>query len=139
MWHTIEARGQTALLLVLRVVYGWFFIESGWGKLQNLEQVAGFFESLDLPLPMITAAVIGVTELVGGALLAAGAGTRWAAVALTATMLGAYATAHVDDAFESLTAFTEAAPFTYLLVSLVVLAFGAGRLSFDGWRSQRSS
>jgi len=139
MWRMMEARGQTALLLVIRVLYGWFFMESGWGKLQNLERVAGFFESLDLPLPLITAAVIGATELFGGALLAAGAATRWAAAALTATMLGAYATAHVDDAFESLTAFTEQAPFPYLLASLVVLAFGSGRLSFDGWRSQRSS
>jgi putative oxidoreductase len=139
MLRTIESHGQAALLLVLRGVYGWFFIESGWGKLQNLERAAGFFESLDLPLPLITAAVIGATELFGGALLAAGAGTRWAAAALTATMIGAYATAHVDEAFESLTAFTEAAPFTYLLASLVVLAFGAGAFSFDGWRRNRSS
>jgi putative oxidoreductase len=81
------------------------------------------------------ATVIGFTELVGGVLIALGAGSRFVAAALTVVMLGALFTAHADEAFLSIEALTEQAPYPFLVFSLVVLAFGAGRLSVDGWLS----
>ena len=128
-----EPYGQSALLLSLRLLYGWFFAQTGFGKLMNFERTVGFFESLSLPAPALTAGLVATTELVGGILLAAGFGTRYAAAILSTVMMTAYLTAHADEAFTSLAAFTEQAPFPFLVASLVALLFGAGLFSVDGW------
>lgn len=124
--------GQSTVLVGLRLVYGWMFAQAGWGKLANLEGTAGFFESIGLPVPGFTAALVGLTELVGGTLLALGAGARFAAAALVVVMVTALGTAHASEAFASLEAFTQQAPYPFLVASLVVLFFGAGRFSVDG-------
>jgi hypothetical protein len=62
----------------------------------------------------------------------------YAAAALAVVMATALATAHADKAFASLTAFTKQAPFPFLVAALVVLAFGAGLFSVDGWLRARS-
>ena len=41
--------------LVTRITIGWVFIESGWGKLHNLDRVIGYFQSLGIPAPAIQA------------------------------------------------------------------------------------
>ena len=135
----IEPYGQSIVLLALRLVYGWFFAETGWGKLANFESTAGFFQGLGLPAPTFLAGLVAVTELVGGVLLALGAGTRFAATALSVVMVIAFATAHADEAWRSLSAFTEQAPYPYLVATLVVLAFGAGQASLDGWMRARAA
>jgi putative oxidoreductase len=137
----IEPHGQSAVLLSLRLIYGWFFVEAGWGKLMNFGRTTGFFASLGLPAPVLNAGAVAVTELVGGMLLALGVGTRYAATALSIVLSVAYLTAHREDAFQSLSAFTEQTPYPFLVACLVLLAFGAGRISGDGlirtWRERR--
>jgi putative oxidoreductase len=134
-----EPYGQSAILLALRLLYGWQLAQTGWGKLVDLERTAGFFEGLGLPAPAALAALVGGTELVGGVLLAAGVGTRLAAAALAVVMLTALLTAHAAEAFQSLSAFTEQAPYPFLVATLILLAFGAGRLSVDGWLVARAA
>lgn len=134
----LEPHGQAAVLLALRLVYGWFFAQTGWGKLMNFERTSGFFESLGLPAPAFMAALVATSELVGGIILALGVGTRFAATALSVVMLTAFVTAHAEDAFKSLSGFTEQAPYPFLVATLVLLAFGAGRLSIDGWVRARA-
>ena len=135
----IEPYGQSVMRLALRVLYGGLFVQTGWGKLMNFDRTAGFFESLGLPAPAFMAALAAGTELAGGVLLAAGAGTRLAAVALATVMVTALATAHGAEAFQSITAFTEQAPYPFLVATLIVLAFGAGRFSVDGWLRSRAT
>jgi putative oxidoreductase len=135
----IEPYGQSALLLALRLVYGWFFVQTGWGKLVNFERTAGFFQGLGLPAPTFLAGLVAVTELVGGILLFVGAQARYAAFALSVVMLVAFATAHADEAWQSLSAFTGQAPYPFLVATLVVLGFGAGHLSLDGWLRARAA
>ena len=48
---------QSPFLLLVRLYWGWQFIETGWGKVNNIEKVTGYFTSLGLPLPAMTAAV----------------------------------------------------------------------------------
>jgi putative oxidoreductase len=125
---------QSPLLLVLRLYWGWSFVQTGWGKFMNLERTAGYFESLNIPLPKVNAIMAGGTECVGGALLALGLFARPASVPLIFTMLVAYATAHRDElraVFRAPDEFLGADPFLFLLVSLIVLAFGPGKLSLD--------
>ena len=131
--RTAEPYGQSALLLGLRVLYGGLFAQAGWGKLTNLERTAGFFESLALPTPALTAALVASTELLGGVLMVLGVGTRFASFALAIVMVTALGTAHADQALQSILAFTEQAPYPFLVATLIVVAFGAGRFSVDAW------
>jgi len=125
---------QSPLLLVIRLYWGWQFAQTGWGKLTHLDRTAGFFESLNIPAPKLNAVMAGGTECLGGALLALGLFARPASVPLIFTMLVAYWTAD-REALTALTSdpdkFVTATPFLFLLASLVVLAFGPGKLSVD--------
>jgi putative oxidoreductase len=125
---------QSPLLLVIRLYWGWQFAQTGWGKLMNLDRTAGFFDSLGIPLPKLNAVLAGGTECLGGLLLALGLFARPASVPLIFTMLMAYWTAD-RDALNALGSdpdqFVTAAPFLFLLASLLVLAFGPGKFSLD--------
>lgn len=129
----LAVAGQSFLLLALRLIYGGQFVMTGYGKLAHLDKVASFFTDLGIPMPGFNAALVGTTEMVGGALLVIGLGTRLAAIPLIISMIVAYLTAHAAEAFKSLEAFTDQAPYQFLLASLILLAFGAGRLSCDAW------
>ena len=63
---------QSPFLLLVRLYWGWQFIETGWGKVNNIEKVTGYFTSLGLPLPAMTAMFIAGLELTGGVLLVLG-------------------------------------------------------------------
>lgn len=125
---------QSPLLLVVRLYWGIAFLQTGWGKLMNLERTAGFFADLGIPMPKLNAVMAGVTECGGGALLALGLFARPVAVPLIFCMFVAYATAEKEALLaigSEPDKFVTAAPFLFLLVSLVVLAFGPGRFSVD--------
>ncbi len=122
---------QSTVLLLVRISMGWGFFLTGKGKLLNLERTTRFFDSLELPLPKFQAILAGSTEMIGGLLLIAGLGTRFISVPLAFTMVVAYLTAHRDEAFASLSDFTDQAPFPFLMAAMVTLAFGAGKFSVD--------
>jgi putative oxidoreductase len=130
-WAKIQPAVQSTVLLLIRVSMGWGFFLTGKGKLLNLERTTRFFDSLELPLPKFQAILAGSTEMAGGLLLVAGLGTRLISVPLAFTMVVAYLTAHRDEAFASLSDFTDQAPFPFLMAALVTLAFGAGKFSVD--------
>ena len=127
----IQPHLQSAVLLMIRITMGWGFFLTGKGKLLNLEKTTRFFDSLHLPLPKFQAILAGTTEMGGGLLLVAGLGTRLVSVPLAFTMVVAYLTAHRDEAFLSLSDFTDQAPFPFLMAALATMAFGAGGVSLD--------
>lgn len=139
---TVASYLQSPLLLVIRLYWGISFAMSGWGKLMHLDKTAGFFQSINIPLPKLNAIMAGAVECVGGALLALGLFARPASLPLIVTMLVAYWTAD-RDALMAITSdpekFVTAAPFLFLLASLIVLAFGPGRLSLDALFGRSSS
>ena len=125
---------QSPLLLAVRLYWGWQFFQTGWGKLQDIPKVVDFFTSLGLPFPTFTAYLVGASECVGGILLFVGLGSRLVSVPLAADMLGAYLTADREALraiFSDPGKFYAADPFTFLFASLVILAFGPGKLSLD--------
>lgn len=125
---------QPVLLLLLRGWWGWSFFLAGKGKLLNLEKASGFFARLDLPFPQLSAILAGSVECFGGLLLLLGLGSRVVCVPLIFTMGVAYATAHKEDLgaiFSEPDKFTGAAPFLFLLTTLIVFVFGPGKLSLD--------
>ena len=132
---------QSLLLLFVRLYWGWQFMVDGWGKLHNLPKVIEYFGSLGLPLPGPTAVFVSILELVGGALLALGLGSRLIALLLTGNMTVAYITGDREallSIFSDPDKFSAAAPFTYLMASLIILIFGPGRWALDYMSVERS-
>ncbi len=135
-WLKLLEQVSSPLLLAIRLIWGLGFFQAGLGKLQNLERTAGFFASIGIPLPKLNALMAGGTEMVGGILLILGLGGRIAPVPLIFTMLVAFATAERDAIQQAwlqhdLDKLTSAAPFPFLLASLIVLVFGPGKFSLD--------
>jgi putative oxidoreductase len=135
-------RLQPVLLLLLRLYIGYGFVKAGWGKLQNISTTTEYFAGLGIPLPTLNAYLAGATECFGGFLLLLGVASRVVTIPLILTMIIAYSTQHVDE-LRTLwavppgknynpAAFFKAAPFLYLLTSLLVLLFGPGVFSIDG-------
>jgi len=125
---------QSFFLLFVRLYWGWQFVVDGWGKLHNLSKVIEYFSSLGLPAPGPTATFVSILELVGGVLLALGLGSRLIALLLTVNMTMAYITGDREallSIFSDPDKFSAAAPFTYLMASLLILIFGPGRFSLD--------
>ena len=125
---------HSPFLLFVRGYWGWQLAQSGWGKLHNLSNVTDFFASLNLPFPAQTAVAISSLELFGGIFLALGVFSRTTALVLTANMVMAYVTADREallSIFSDPDKFSAAAPFTFLVASLVVLLFGPGKIALD--------
>ena len=117
-------------LLFFRVCWGWQFFVTGKGKLGHLGDIARYFDSLGIPAPDVNAAFVSSLECIGGLLLIVGLGARPVALLLTISMTVAYVKAD-SDKFDTLEHFSAAAPFWFLLTTVLVVAFGPGRLSLD--------
>lgn len=125
---------QSPFLLAVRLFWGWQFFGTGKGKLGDLDKVAGFFASLNIPLPKLNALLAGSTECFGGLLLMLGLASRLTALPLLFTMLVAYATTEREalaEIFSDPDKVTGATPFLFLFAVLIVLIFGPGKLSAD--------
>src|SRR5262245_58862668 len=94
--RTAQRRLEWLPAVAARVTVGCIFVQSGWGKLHNLDQVVRFFAELGIPAPHLQAPLAAVTELVCGALVLAGLATRVAALPLVVVMLVALSTALAD-------------------------------------------
>src|SRR5260370_17728270 len=62
--------------LLVRLFVGYFFMETGWGKLHNLDAFAQRFVGWGIPYPYFNAALSAYTEFVGGGLTILGLRTR---------------------------------------------------------------
>jgi putative oxidoreductase len=127
-------RGQDLLLLAVRVYWGWQFAQTGWGKFENIHQVAEFFASLGIPSPAANAWFVAVLELVGGVLIFVGLASRPTAFLLTANMSVAFYAADREALMSIISdpeKFYGAAPYTFLFASLLVLFFGPGKFALD--------
>src|SRR5471030_3002653 len=111
---------QSPLLLIIRLYWGFSFAQTGWGKLMHIEKTAGYFESLNIPLPRINALAAGSVECFGGALLLLGLFARPVCVPLIFTMIIAYVTAD-NEALHAIFSDTDkivsAAPFLFLFAA----------------------
>ena len=131
---------QSPFLLLVRLYWGWQFVQTGWGKLHNLAHVRDFFASLGIPAPAVMAPTISTLELVGGILLIVGLGTRLIGLLLAINMFVAYITASRDaltSFFSDPGKFYAADPYTFLFASLIALIFGAGLFSLDALIARR--
>jgi putative oxidoreductase len=125
---------QSPFLLVVRLYWGWQFMQTGWGKLSDINKVVGFFTDLGIPAPALNAWFVSGLEFAGGLLLILGLGSRLIALPLVVDMIVAYITADREALFSIISSpdkFTGAAPYTFLFASLIVLILGPGKASLD--------
>ncbi len=113
-----------------RLTVGWVFVESGWGKLHNLERVVGFFRDLGIPAPEIQAPFAATVELVCGALLLVGLFSRLASVPLIVTMIVALATAKKGD-INGVSDLFGLSEYLYIALLVWIGVAGPGPLSLD--------
>ena len=118
----------------MRLYWGWQFMQTGWGKLSDINKVVGFFTDLGIPAPALNAWFVSGLEFVGGLLLVLGLGSRLIALPLVFDMIVAYIAADREALFSIISnpdKFTGAAPYTFLFASLIVLILGPGKASLD--------
>ena len=131
LWNkamTLVKRIEFAGPLLVRVCLGVLFAQSGWGKIHNIERTTQFFASLHIPAPGLQAVFVSLVEVVGGACLILGLGTRVASALLSGTMVVALLTAVEYEGFVGFLTTSE----TINLVALIWLILsGPGAASLD--------
>jgi putative oxidoreductase len=129
---------QNPLSLIARLLMAALFLPAGIAKLTGFEGTVGYITSVGLPAPTLAALAALVLEIVGGAALIVGLGTRFAALALALFTLvasfifHAYWSAPADQVFVTQLLFFKNIAVAGGLMALA--AFGAGAWSFDARR-----
>ena len=116
--------------LLVRLFVGYFFMETGWGKLHNLDGFAQRFAGWGIPYPYFNAALSAYTEFIGGWLTIIGLGTRLISIPMIINMLVAILKVNLKRV-SSIDDFVELDEPLYALAYLWLLLSGPGWLSVD--------
>ena len=133
---SLAASTSDIVLLIGRILLGWIFVRSGYGKLFNVEAVANSFPLRGLPSFLAYIAV--PFEFFGGIALIFGFATRYVVLGFVIFMLVATFSSHRYWEFADAAARrTQDSSFYKNMAMLGGFFFlficGAGRLSVDGW------
>lgn len=122
--HALQPFG----LLLARLAMAAIFLPAGYGKIMNLAQVTGFFQSIGIPMASVLAPTIAVLEITGAVALAFGVFTELFAVLLMGVMIVATITAkHADiHDFKEL---LSTADVLYAIILMLIAMFGPGRFA----------
>lgn len=116
--------------LFARLVTGWVFLWTGWGKLTHLPLVTENFASWGIPAPQVLAPFVSGVEFFGGMLLIVGLLTRITAGALGVVMIVAVISVQWPDV-DSLQTLLGLEEIIYLALFVWLAIAGAGRVSLD--------
>jgi putative oxidoreductase len=122
--------------LLTRLTLGYEFYLTGRGKIEHLDNFAGFLTELGVPFPAANAALVSRIEYYGAILLVIGLATRLASLGLLSTMVVALLTADRTSFLQSWNPSAEQGPLDIAsYVNLVFLCwlvlFGPGIVSLD--------
>ena len=116
--------------LLTRLFVGYFFFETGWAKLHNLDAFATRFAQWGIPHPAFNAALSAYTECIGGALTVVGLGMRFVSGPMMINMAVAIITVKMKNV-AGLNDFVELDEPLYALAYLWLMLSGAGYVSVD--------
>jgi putative oxidoreductase len=116
--------------LLARLFVGYFFFETGLGKVQNLDAMTQRFIEWGIPAPAFNAALSGYTELIGGALVLVGLCTRLVSIPMIINMVVAVLSVKLKKV-DGLSDFVELDEPLYALVFLWLFFVGPGKASLD--------
>jgi putative oxidoreductase len=132
--------------LLLRVTIGFMFFSGAADKLADLGKFTAMFVKLGIPAAQVLAPVTAVVELVGGAALMLGLGSRLVSLVLAGDMVGALITdigPNLAQKYPALWDFLSNLFYApeWLLVGLLMwlLCVGAGKASLDGLVGRREA
>ncbi len=130
----LAEKSQSWTWPLLRILGASMFVTHGYGKMFG-ERAQPFLSSVrdgayffGIDIGVNTMWIAGVIEFYGGLLLVVGLFTRWVALLAAVLMVMAYMTAHMAW-FPTLNRGELAT--MYLLVYLIIFAFGPGKFSLD--------
>ena len=127
------ASNASTSILLGRVLLAVIFLLSGFGKLTAIAGTAGWFASIGLPVPTVTAVVVGLIELLGGLAILVGFQTRIVAWVLAIFTVATGLVAHMNwaDQMQMISFLKNLA----IAGGFIVLASsGAGAYSIDAKR-----
>jgi putative oxidoreductase len=116
--------------LVLRLVFGYFWLETGIAKVHNLDGFTQRFVGWGIPFPEFSAALSAWTELLGGLLILLGLFTRLVCIPMIINMIVAV-TLVVSSNLMGLDDYVEADEVVYSLIFFWLLIAGPGKASLD--------
>jgi len=130
--------------LVLRLTVGFMFFSGAVDKFADLGKFTAMFVGLGIPAAQVVAPVTAFVELVGGAALMLGLGTRLVSLVLAGDMAGALTTdigPNLAQKYPALWDFLSNLFYApeWLLVGLLLwlVCVGAGKASLDALIGQR--
>lgn len=137
----LAASTSDIVLLIGRILLGWIFVRSGYGKLFNVEAVANSFPLRGLPSSLAYIAV--PFEFFGGIALILGFATRYVILGFVIFMLVATFSSHRYWEFADAAARRIQDSNFYKNTAMLggfffLFSCGAGRLSVDRWLRGRS-
>lgn len=127
--------GKDYGVIFLRLVIGCRLIFAVWDVVfswQNILGVKDFFQSVHIPIPMISAVVAVYAEFICGILYIIGLWVRQAAILMIINFIVAIAYVDVHNNFEK--AFPA---WVILATSVFFLFYGAGKISIDAYINKR--
>jgi putative oxidoreductase len=112
--------------LFIRLAVGIVFIHAGWFKIQNLENVVGYFGMMGIPA--LLAYLVSYAEFISGILFILGIFVRYAGIVTSIIMIVAMVKVHMPNGY-SLANNGYEYVLVLLLASLTVVTLGEGKYS----------
>jgi putative oxidoreductase len=116
--------------LLMRLYFGYFWAETGWGKLHNLDAFTQRFIGWGIPHPYFNAVLSGCTEWAGGILLMLGLFTRLASIPMMFNMFVAIMKVKIKTVM-GIDDFVELDEALYVFILFWLMMAGPGRVSID--------
>ncbi len=125
-------------LLFIRLILAYGFLNPALMKVKDISSIAEWFESIHIPLPLLSAYLVAGTEILGVILLTLGLFSRIISIPLIITLIVAIATVHWSNGFEAGENGFEI-PLYYIIMLIALIAFGPGKFSVDYLLERRKS
>ena len=116
-------------IIFLRLVAGWRLIAGQWGYVNQskpMSDVQAFFNSIHIPVPIISAYVSVYAQFICGILFVLGLWVRPAAIIMAFNFTVAVIAANLDKGIEK-----SFAAWILFAVSVLLMFTGAGKISLD--------
>ena len=136
---------QSLSLLALRLILAYNFYITAKVKWEDIQSVADWFESLNIPMAKLNAYFVATIEMTAVVVFIIGFGTRVLAFLLILALLVAIYTVHWENGY-SVGDNGYEIPLYYIGMLLILVAFGSGKLSlnyllqrFNSWPYKKTS
>lgn len=121
---------QSVGLLFVRILLAYGFYEPAKNKFSDINGISEWFAGMGIPFPLLNAYLATYTEIFGVILLALGLFTRYISFMLIVLLCVAITTVHLANGFSSGDNGFEI-PLYYISFLVILMGFGAGKLSLD--------